>query len=91
MDNEEPIIKIEKLSKRFGKTTALDRVNLEIYPGSIIGLLGSNGAGKSTLLCHIIGMYLPDIGLLALTQANSPRKNLAESDMFTRKVNFCHG
>ena len=62
MYNEEPIIQIDKLSKRFGKKTALDRVNLDIYPGSIVGLLGSNGAGKSTLLRHMIGLYLPDIG-----------------------------
>ena len=62
MDNTETIIKIDKLSKRFGKKTALDRVSLEISRGKIVGLLGSNGAGKSTLLRHIIGLYLPDIG-----------------------------
>jgi ABC-2 type transport system ATP-binding protein len=48
--------------KRFGKIQALDGVDLSIYPGSIIGLLGANGAGKSTLLRHIIGLYLPDAG-----------------------------
>jgi ABC-2 type transport system ATP-binding protein len=62
MDNKEPIIKIDKVSKSFSKKTALDRVSLDIYPGSIVGLLGSNGAGKSTLLRHIIGMYLPSVG-----------------------------
>ena len=61
MDNT-AIIQIQKLSKKFGKKTALDRVNLDINTGSIVGLLGSNGAGKSTLLRHIIGLYLPDIG-----------------------------
>ena len=50
------------ICKRFGNTQALDEVNLKIYTGSIIGLLGSNGAGKSTLLRHIIGLYLPDRG-----------------------------
>ena len=62
MDNAEPIIRIDKLSKSFGKKTALDRVSLDIYRGRIVGLLGSNGAGKSTLLRHMIGLYLPDIG-----------------------------
>jgi ABC-2 type transport system ATP-binding protein len=62
MNNKKPIIQIDRLSKSFGKKTALDRVSLDIYPGSIIGLLGSNGAGKSTLLRHIIGMYLPSVG-----------------------------
>ncbi|MBN2591098.1 MAG: ABC transporter ATP-binding protein [Sedimentisphaerales bacterium] len=62
MDNTETIIQVEKLSKRFGKKTALDRVSLDICRGRIVGLLGSNGAGKSTLLRHMIGLYLPDIG-----------------------------
>lgn len=62
MNDKKPIIQIDRLSKSFGKKTALDRVSLDIYPGSIIGLLGSNGAGKSTLLRHIIGMYLPSVG-----------------------------
>ena len=62
MDNTETIIQIDKLSKRFGKKTALDRVSLDICRGRIVGLLGGNGAGKSTLLRHIIGLYLPDVG-----------------------------
>ena len=62
MNSEEPIIQIRNLCKRFGKTTALDQVDLEVFAGSIIGLLGANGAGKSTLLRHIIGLYLPDEG-----------------------------
>jgi ABC-2 type transport system ATP-binding protein len=53
---------MNSLSKRFGKTQALDAVNLDIRAGSIIGLLGANGCGKSTLLRHIIGLYLPDEG-----------------------------
>jgi ABC-2 type transport system ATP-binding protein len=50
------------LSKRFGKIQALDKINLDISCGQIIGLLGANGAGKSTLLRHIIGLYLADEG-----------------------------
>jgi ABC-2 type transport system ATP-binding protein len=53
---------MRKVCKRFKNTTALDQVDLEIYPGRIIGLLGANGAGKSTLLRHIIGLYLADAG-----------------------------
>ncbi len=94
MDNEEPIIRIDKLSKRFGKKIALDRVSLEIYPGRIVGLLGSNGAGKSTLLRHIIGLYLPDIGqctTFGSMRRISARRNLVESDMSIRKASFCPG
>jgi len=56
------IVKMCNVSKRFGHTTALNNVNLDIRLGRIIGLLGANGAGKSTLLRHIIGLYLPDEG-----------------------------
>ncbi len=58
----EPVIKIEKLSKRFYPVKALNEVNLEIRSGRIVGLLGANGGGKSTLLRHMVGLYLPDCG-----------------------------
>jgi len=64
MSLSNPLVKIENLTKKFGNTTALGNVSLEAGPGHIIGLLGANGAGKSTLLRHIIGLYLPDGGLL---------------------------
>lgn len=62
MTKDNPIVRMTGVHKRFGKIQALDGVDLSIYPGSIIGLLGANGAGKSTLLRHIIGLYLPDRG-----------------------------
>ena len=62
MNSENPIVQIHNICKRFGKTKALDEIDLQIYPRRIIGLLGANGAGKSTLLRHIIGLYLADEG-----------------------------
>jgi ABC-2 type transport system ATP-binding protein len=62
MNNEEPIVQMRKVCKQFGNIKALDDINLQIYPGRIIGLLGANGAGKSTLLRNIIGLYLQDEG-----------------------------
>ncbi len=62
MSSQNPIVQVRSLSKSFAKTNALEDIDLEIRPGSIIGLLGANGAGKSTLLRHIIGLYLPDKG-----------------------------
>jgi ABC-2 type transport system ATP-binding protein len=58
----EPLIQIDKLTKRFDDVKALDEVSLEVGPGRIVGLLGANGGGKSTLLRHMVGLYLPDRG-----------------------------
>lgn len=62
MSDNGAIIRMDGVSKAFGRTRALDGVNLAVQPGQIIGLLGANGAGKSTLLRTIIGLYLPDQG-----------------------------
>lgn len=55
-------ISIRDLTKRFGKQTVLDRVNLEIGEGELFFLLGPSGCGKTTLLRHIAGFYKPDAG-----------------------------
>lgn len=56
------LIKIEEITKRFAKHTALDNVSLAIPKGSIYGLLGPNGAGKTTLLRIINRIVAPDSG-----------------------------
>lgn len=56
------LLKIEGVSKRFAKHTALDNVSLSIPEGSIYGLLGPNGAGKTTLLRIINRITAPDSG-----------------------------
>ena len=62
MTDNKPMVHITNVSKRFGKTKALDNIDLNIDRGQIIGLLGANGTGKSTLLRLIIGLYLADQG-----------------------------
>jgi simple sugar transport system ATP-binding protein len=58
----EPMLQVRELTKRFGGLTAVDRVDLEVYPGEVVGLLGDNGAGKSTLIKMVSGVYRPDGG-----------------------------
>lgn len=55
-------IKIEHLTKQFGKTLAVDDLSLEVPRGSTLGLLGPNGAGKSTTLRMLMGMLRPSSG-----------------------------
>lgn len=62
MNSAQPILKIEGVSKYFGGLTALNQVNLEVYPGEAVALLGDNGAGKSTLIKCISGVHKPDEG-----------------------------
>lgn len=50
------------VTKRFGKTTALDDVTLDVPVNRIVGLIGKNGSGKSTMLRHIVGLQLPTLG-----------------------------
>ena len=57
-----PVIELRNVTKTFGEVRSLSNVNLKIYPGEIVGLLGDNGAGKSTLVKTIMGYYKPDAG-----------------------------
>lgn len=60
--NEQPIVRLRGVSKHYGPTRALDEVNLEIAPGTIVGVLGPNGSGKTTLMGHLPGLVLPTAG-----------------------------
>jgi ABC-type sugar transport system ATPase subunit len=54
---KQPFLEIRGLCKRFGSIQALNGIDLNIYPGEVLGLLGDNGAGKSTLIKCISGVH----------------------------------
>lgn len=60
------MIKASGITKRFGKTVALDGLSCEIPARCVYGLVGSNGAGKSTFLRLISGIYRPDAGEITI-------------------------
>ena len=57
-----PIIEMRDISKRFGGVQALQDVNIDLYEGEILGIVGHNGAGKSTLVKILSGAYSADTG-----------------------------
>jgi D-xylose transport system ATP-binding protein len=57
-----PLLELRGISKRFGAVQALRGVDLEVFPGEVVALVGDNGAGKSTLVKVIAGIYRPDDG-----------------------------
>ena len=64
--SREPILTTRGLVKRYGRVTALDHADFDLYPGEILGVIGDNGAGKSTLIKAICGAVLPDEGEIKL-------------------------
>ena len=62
MDERKPLFSAKNITKSFAGTQALKGVDLTVYPGEIVGLVGENGAGKSTLLKIIIGAQPPSSG-----------------------------
>ncbi len=61
-DKQKPILRMEKICKRFPGVIANDNIDFEIYPSEIHALLGENGAGKSTLMKILYGYYKSDEG-----------------------------
>ena len=58
----EPLLVVDRVTKRFGGLVALDSVSFTVNPGERVGLIGPNGAGKTTLFNCIAGVYRPDKG-----------------------------
>jgi fructose transport system ATP-binding protein len=62
----QPILKARGLVKRYGRVTALDHADFDLYPGEILAVIGDNGAGKSSLIKAISGAVQPDEGEIEL-------------------------
>lgn len=60
------MIEIENISKKFGRLTVLDKVNLTLAQGGCIALIGPNASGKTTLIKSILGLVIPDNGKIVI-------------------------
>jgi D-xylose transport system ATP-binding protein len=59
---KEPVLSLRGISKRFGAVQALTAVDLDVYPGEVVAIVGDNGAGKSTLVKILAGVHGADAG-----------------------------
>ena len=72
-DLSHPHARLRGVSKRYGGTLALDRVDLSLHAGQVLALLGPNGAGKSTAIGLLLGLLRPDSGSVDL-MGGDPRQ-----------------
>ncbi|CDX29010.1 ABC transporter [Mesorhizobium plurifarium] len=63
---QQPVLTARGLTKRYGRVTALNNCDFDLYPGEILAVIGDNGAGKSTLIKAISGAVIPDEGTIEL-------------------------
>src|SRR5690606_7258975 len=71
----DPIIRLQGVSKSFDEQVVLDGIDLEIFPGETMVIMGGSGSGKSTTLRLMIGSFPPDSGSIELFG-----KNICELD-----------
>ncbi len=62
---DDPILSIRNLTKKFGGLTAVDDFSLDVFPGEVVALLGDNGAGKSTVIKCVSGVHTPSAGAIS--------------------------
>ena len=77
-------VKVSKLSKIYGNTTAVQDLSFEIETGSITALLGGNGAGKTTIISMLLGLLTPSNGTIHLLGEQMPEQR----QTVTPKMNF---
>ena len=69
VNDRQPVLQAKGLVKRFGNVVGLAGVDLELYPGEVLAIIGDNGAGKSTLIKCLSGAYVPDAGEIVVDGA----------------------
>lgn len=69
MSGVQPVVQARGVVKRYGRVTAIDRSDFDLYPGEILGVIGDNGAGKSSIVKAICGAVAPDDGEILIEGA----------------------
>ena len=64
--SKQPVLSARKVVITVGRVVGLDGVDMDLYPGEVLAVIGDNGAGKSTLIKCLTGAYVPDSGEIKL-------------------------
>lgn len=83
---KEVVIEVKDLVKSFGGRRVLNKVNLKVYRGEIMVIMGGSGCGKSTLLRHIIGSYQPDSGNVFIKGKDITQLPESEFDKIRKRI-----
>ena len=83
-----PIIEFKNVTKRFGRRTILDRVNLQIHEGHVTTIIGKSGEGKSVLLKHIIGLLRPEEGSVLYRGQPIEKMKRKEWNAYLRQISY---
>lgn len=75
----EPILQLQRISKRFPGVVALENVSLEVGHGEVVALIGENGAGKSTLMKILGGIHQPDEGKIVIDAKTVVIRSVADA------------
>ena len=85
---KQPAVRMRHISKSFGQVKANNDVNLDIYGGEILALLGENGSGKTTLMNMLSGIYFPDAGSIEIQ--GKPVTIASPRDAFEYGIGMVH-
>lgn len=88
MPDATPVLQMQGISKRFAGVRALQGVNLEVYRGEVVALIGENGAGKSTLMKTLGGVHQPDEGEIRVN--GQPVVIRGVKDAISAGISFIH-
>ena len=87
-NTKKPFLEMRNITKCFGEVVANHGVNLDVYPGEVLAILGENGCGKTTLMNMLSGIYFPDEGHILVDGKEVVIRD--PKDAFDLKIGMIH-
>lgn len=86
--NKEPVISIRGLYKSFGELNVLNDINLDVFKGENIAVLGRSGSGKSVLIKILVGLLIPDKGIVKVLGNDVNKLSGKDLDVLRLRIGF---